>query len=73
MARGYLEAEQDLGRVAAGADLGTLAPMLVSAVHLLFTDTDGPPPGEAAVTRTVTAALAAATPAPGLTVQESQG
>jgi AcrR family transcriptional regulator len=73
VARGYLEAEQYLGRVAAGADLGTLAPMLVSAVHLLFTDTDGPPPGEAAVTRTVTAALAAATPAPGLTVQESQG
>ena len=66
MVRGYLEAERDLGRIAAGADLGTLAPMLVSAVHLLFTDTDGPPPGEAAVIRTVTAALAAATPAPGL-------
>ena len=41
MARGYLEAERDLGRIAAGADLATLAPMLVSAVHLLFTDTDG--------------------------------
>jgi AcrR family transcriptional regulator len=64
MVRGYLEAERDLGRVTAGADLGTLAPMLVSAVHLLFTDTDGPPPGEAAVTRTVTAALAASVPAP---------
>ena len=63
MARGYLEAERDLGRVAAGADLATLAPMLVSAVHLLFTDTDGPPPGETAVTRTVAAALAAATAA----------
>jgi AcrR family transcriptional regulator len=63
MARGYLEAERDLGRVAAAADLDTLAPMLVSAVHLLFTDTDGPPPGETAVTRTVAAALAAATAA----------
>ena len=62
MVRGYLEAERDLGRITAGADLGTLAPMLVSAVHLLFTDTDGPPPDQAAVTRTVTAALAAATP-----------
>jgi AcrR family transcriptional regulator len=62
MVRGYLEAERDLGRITAGADLGTLAPMLVSAVHLLFTDTDGPPPGEAAVTRTVTAALTAAVP-----------
>ena len=62
MVRDYLEAERDLGRVAPGADLGTLAPMLVSAVHLLFTDTDGHPPPEAAVTRTVTAALAAATP-----------
>ena len=63
MVRGYLEAERDLGRVTAGADLGTLAPMLASAVHLLFTDTDGPPPGETAVTRTVAAALAAATAA----------
>ena len=63
MVRGYLAAERELGRIAAGADLDTLAPMLASAVHLLFTDTDGPPPGEAAVTRTVTAALAAALPA----------
>jgi AcrR family transcriptional regulator len=62
MVRGYLEAERDLGRITAAADLDTLAPMLVSAVHLLFTDTDGPPPGEEAVTRTVTAALAAAVP-----------
>lgn len=64
MVRGYLEAERDLGRITAGADLGTLAPMPVSAVHLLFTDTDGPPPGEAAAT--VTAALAATAPALGL-------
>jgi AcrR family transcriptional regulator len=62
MAARYLEAERGLGRIAPGADLPTVAPMLVSAVHLLFTDADGRPPGEAAVTRTVNAALAAAVP-----------
>jgi AcrR family transcriptional regulator len=62
----YLEAERDLGRIAPATDITTVAPMLVSAVQLLFADTDGPPPGETAVTRTVTAALAAAgPPAPG--------
>jgi AcrR family transcriptional regulator len=59
----YLEAERDLGRIAPGADIAVVAPMLVSAVQLLFADTDGPPPG-AAVTRTVAAALAAAAPRP---------
>ena len=59
LAAGYLEAERDLGRIAPGADIATLAPMLVSAAQLLFTDTDGPPP-DAGVTRTVAAALAAA-------------
>jgi AcrR family transcriptional regulator len=56
----YLEAERDLGRIAPGTDITTLAPMLVSAAQLLFTDTDGSPPDAAAVTRTVAAALAAA-------------
>ena len=59
MISGYLEAERDLGRVAAGADIGTLAPTLIGAAHLLFTDTDGTPE-PAAVTRVVTAVLAAA-------------
>jgi AcrR family transcriptional regulator len=59
MVDGYLAAERDLGRVAAGADIGTLAPTLIGAVHLLFADTDGAP--EAAdVARVVGAALAAA-------------
>jgi len=59
MVNGYLVAERDLGRVAAGADISTLAPTLIGAVHLLFTDTDGAP--EAAdVARVVGAALAAA-------------
>jgi AcrR family transcriptional regulator len=63
VAAGYLEAERDLGRLAPAADIPVIAPMLVSAVHLLFTDADGPAPDHAAVTRTVAAALAAACPA----------
>ena len=57
MVSGYLTAEQQLGRVAAGADVATLAAMLLGAVHLLFTDTDGAPP-DADVARVVAAALA---------------
>ena len=56
---GYLAAERDLGRVAAGADIGTLAPTMIGAVHLLFTDADGAPEA-VAVARTVAAVLAAA-------------
>jgi AcrR family transcriptional regulator len=59
MVAGYLTAERDLGRVVAGADIGTLAPTLIGAAHLLFTDADGAP-GPAAVTRVVAAVLAAA-------------
>ena len=58
MVASYLEAERDLGRVAADADIGTLAPTLIGAAHLLFTDTDGDPE-PAAVMRVVTAVLAA--------------
>jgi len=59
MAADYLAAERDLGRVAADADIGTLAPTLIGAAHLLFTDADGTPE-PAAVARVVAAALAAA-------------
>ena len=64
LARGYLAAERDLGRIAADADIGTLAPMLVSAVHLRFTDTDtdGAVPEADAIARVVSAALASAAP-----------
>jgi AcrR family transcriptional regulator len=61
MVRGYLAAELDLGRIAPGADLETLAPMLTSSAHMLFTDTDGAPDGDA-VARVITAALASARP-----------
>ncbi|HCU95832.1 MAG TPA: TetR family transcriptional regulator [Actinobacteria bacterium] len=59
MVAGYLAAERGLGRVAAGADTGTLAPTLIGAAHLLFTDVDGTPE-PAAVARVVAAVLAAA-------------
>ena len=60
MVRAYLAAERDLGRVAAGADIDTLAPMLIASVQLLFTDAEGTPPDSAAVARVVSAALASA-------------
>jgi AcrR family transcriptional regulator len=56
---GYLTAERDLGRIAASADIGTLAPTLTGAAHLLFTDTDGTPE-PAAIAKVVAAVLAAA-------------
>jgi hypothetical protein len=59
MVSGYLAAERDLGRIAADADVPTLAPMVMASVHLLFTDADGTPEGDA-VARVVSAALASA-------------
>jgi AcrR family transcriptional regulator len=59
---GYLTAERRLGRIAADADIGTLAPALIGAAHLLFADADSAPPGAAAVARVVTAVLASVTP-----------
>jgi AcrR family transcriptional regulator len=62
MVAGYLEAERDLGRIASAADIGTLAPTLIGAAHLLFTDTDtaGAPPDADAVGKVVVTVLAAA-------------
>lgn len=58
---GYLTAERDLGRIAIGADIGTLAPVLAGAGHLLFADADGAPDAST-VDRMVTAVLAGAAP-----------
>jgi AcrR family transcriptional regulator len=46
MIASYLAAERDLGRIAADADVGTLAPMLIGAAHLQFAgdQTDQPQP-----------------------------
>jgi AcrR family transcriptional regulator len=43
MIAGYLAAERDLGRVAADADVDTLAAMLIGTAHLLFAGQDGTP------------------------------
>jgi AcrR family transcriptional regulator len=39
----YLAAEQELGRIAPGADVATVALTLVGAAHLLFADSEGTP------------------------------
>lgn len=55
----YLTAERDLGRVAADADISTLAPMLVGAVHMQFAGRDSAPPSTSAVEAMTATALAA--------------
>jgi len=53
----YLEAEQDLGRVAPDADVMAVAGMLIGTAHLMFADRSGTPPS-AEVDRMMAAALA---------------
>ncbi len=59
MVADYLSAERDLRRIAADADIETLAPTLIGAAHLLFTDADGTPE-PSTVARVVAGILAAA-------------
>ncbi|MGW0938361.1 TetR/AcrR family transcriptional regulator [Streptomyces sp. NPDC002666] len=55
----YLDAERELGRIAADADIGSLTLSLVGGGHLLFTDREFPgPPDRAAVEKFVAAAVA---------------
>jgi AcrR family transcriptional regulator len=70
MIASYLAAERDLGRIAADADVGTLAPALLGASHLLFADRHGTPPDAAAVRRVVTTVLAGVVPEPSCSGQE---
>jgi AcrR family transcriptional regulator len=63
LAADYLAAERDLGRITPTADIGTLAPTLIGAVHLLYADADGSGrdesgPAPAAVDRVVDTVLA---------------
>jgi hypothetical protein len=58
MIASYLTAERDLGRIAADADVGTLAPTLLGAAHLLFADRTGAAPEPAAVRKVVTTVIA---------------
>jgi len=62
MIASYLAAERDLGRIAADADVDTLAPTLIGAGHLLFADRNGTPPEAGAVRKMVTTVLAGALP-----------
>jgi AcrR family transcriptional regulator len=58
MIASYLSAEQELGRIAADADVDTLAPTLIGAGHLLFADRTGAPPEAGAVRKMVTTVIA---------------
>ncbi|MGW4090650.1 TetR/AcrR family transcriptional regulator [Nocardia sp. NPDC004750] len=58
MIAGYLTAERDLGRIAATADVDSLAPMLIGTAHLLFADRDAGPPSREAVGGAVSAVVA---------------
>jgi AcrR family transcriptional regulator len=64
MIASYLAIERDLGRIAADADVDTLAPMLIGTGHLLFAARDGTPPEVGTVSKAVTAAIASAVPMP---------
>jgi AcrR family transcriptional regulator len=58
MIAAYLTAERDLGRIAADADVDTLAPTLIGAGHLLFADRNATPPEAGAIHKMVTTVLA---------------
>jgi AcrR family transcriptional regulator len=60
MIAGYLTAERDHGRIPSDADVDTLAPALIGAAHLLFTERKGSQPEPAAVHKIVTTVLASA-------------
>ena len=58
----YLTIERELGRIAADADVDTLAPTLIGAAHLLFAGRDGSPPGAGAVRKLVTTVIGGVAP-----------
>ena len=64
MLASYLAAERDLGRIAAGADVDTLAGTLIGAGHLLFADRKDAPPSPEAVRKMVATVMAGAIQAP---------
>jgi AcrR family transcriptional regulator len=57
MVSAYLAAERDLGRIAAGADIGTLALTLIGTAHLLAVDRESAQPDPEAVAAMVAAVL----------------
>ncbi len=57
MIASYLAAECELGRIAAGADIDTLALTLIGSGHLLFAGRAGAPPDAVAVRKVVTSVM----------------
>jgi AcrR family transcriptional regulator len=62
MVSDYLTAERELGRLADGTDVDTLAPTLIGAGHLMFADRTGPRPQTAAVRTMVSTVIGEAVP-----------
>ena len=62
MVADYLTAEREAGRIAADADVDTLAPTLIGAAHLLFADRTSAPPEPGAVRKMVSTVLAGVVP-----------
>ncbi|MEU6776842.1 TetR family transcriptional regulator [Streptomyces sp. NPDC046759] len=60
----YLDVERELGRIGADADVDTLAPALIGAVHMLFADRQSAPPPAGGVRKVVTAVMAGAAQQP---------
>lgn len=58
MIASYLSAERELGRIAADADVDTVALTLIGAGHLLFAGRQGTPPKAEAVHKVVTTVIA---------------
>ncbi|TQK42736.1 TetR family transcriptional regulator [Streptomyces sp. SLBN-118] len=56
----YLTTEREQGRLVADADVDTLAPTLIGAVHMVFADRKGAPPEAGAVHKVVSAVIAGA-------------
>ncbi|MBB6345127.1 MAG: putative transcriptional regulator, TetR family protein [Nonomuraea muscovyensis] len=67
MIASYLTAERELGRVAADADVDTLALTLIGAAHLLFAGREGTPPEAGAVRKVVTTIVPPGTSGPTIT------
>jgi AcrR family transcriptional regulator len=62
MIASYLTVERGLGRIAADADIDTLAPTLIGAGHLLFADRTGTPPEPVTIRKMVTTVLVGSLP-----------
>ena len=62
MIASYLSAERELGRIAADADVDTLALTLIGGAHLLFAGRKGPPPEAEAVRKVVITVIAGVAP-----------